>query len=104
MLTLRTCRTPAPLADVSSPSSAPRAATGNRSGHSAITASRDACSGVARRSQRRKSALRYTSVAPTPSATAEMANRHSPSRPSHAVVGSRKSFADTSAGSGTTGL
>ena len=103
MLTLRTCLTPGPRADVSSPS-APRAATGNRSGHSAITASRDACSGAALRSQRRKSALRYTSVVPTPLATAEMANRHRTSRPSHAVVGSRKLSADTSAGSGTTGL
>mgnify|MGYP007043956605 CR=1 FL=1 len=27
-----------------------------------------------------------TSVVPTPLATAEMANRHRPSRPSHAVV------------------
>ena len=45
-----------------------------------------------------------TSVVPTPLATAEMANRHRPSRPSHAVVGSRKLSAGTSAGSGTTGL
>jgi hypothetical protein len=42
-----------PLADVSSPSSVARASTRNRSGHSAIIASRDTCSFAARRSPTR---------------------------------------------------
>ena len=56
MLSLNTCLTPSPFADVSSPS-VPCSATGKKSGHSQQGMPGEACSGRAFRSQLTKSAL-----------------------------------------------
>uniref|UniRef100_A0A0E0DJQ1 Uncharacterized protein n=1 Tax=Oryza meridionalis TaxID=40149 RepID=A0A0E0DJQ1_9ORYZ len=104
-LSLSTCFTPvpAPFADVSSPS-VPCSATGKKSGHSRTGTAADECIGAAFRSQRRKSALRYTRAEPAPATSAATTILHRPSRPSHAVVGSRKLLLTTSAGKAMIGL